>query len=153
MAETTKRDPIEVATIRHPVGADGTMRYRFTFRVSVDPTIRGKDSDLGRMFMGAMERSLRAGMRELPPITDPDAEFQAGYDAGFGDTGEGDNAEWSRRGAEGHAARCTAALAAHRAKQDAARPKPPRSDPPPGHEHTGFCPECHGKPEDGHGGG
>lgn len=143
-------DPIVVATIRHPVGADGTMRYRFTFEVSVDPSIQATDFNLGRMLMDAMTKSLRGALRDQPLhlLTSPDQEFLAGYDAVAGE--DDANPNWTTEDLEARDAKRHAALVAHRARQDEQRTallKAQRREMPPGHEHTGFCPECHGKPE------
>lgn len=35
------KNKIGVEVIRHPVGSDGTLNYRFTFNVSVDPLSLG----------------------------------------------------------------------------------------------------------------
>lgn len=55
-------------TIRHPVLADGTLRYRFTFNVSIDPVVAtGDPSALGRQFMDALLESLLQAMRQERP--------------------------------------------------------------------------------------
>lgn len=87
---TAHRDPIEIVAIRHPVGSDGTFRYRFTFEVSIDAHIEPDAPRLGQEFMEAMLRSLNSAINqhgasssvseEAPPerrfatLTDPNIE-------------------------------------------------------------------------------
>lgn len=54
-ATESEMAPVEVDVIRHPVGADGTMRYRMTFYISVDSSYRG--SDLRERFDAAVVKA------------------------------------------------------------------------------------------------
>lgn len=54
-AKETTGAPVVVEVIRHPVGSDGTMTYRMTLNVSVDPGYRG--SDLVDLFSKAVQQA------------------------------------------------------------------------------------------------
>ncbi len=72
MADT--EPDIEVQTIRHPVGADGTMRYRFTFHVSISHELAtNHPAELGRRFVDELLDSLRGAVRESLPKIGPAA--------------------------------------------------------------------------------
>lgn len=118
---------IDVEVIRHCVGADGTMRVRLTFNVSID-TSKIEPSNLGPRFVAAMEAAMadarivqfgtsRKDGMPLPPVdgapVDPRAAvFAAGYDAGWNASGEGCNGEYTseRFTDEVYAARAKEAL-------------------------------------------
>lgn len=59
-------DLVDVEVIRHPVGADGTMRFRFTLNVSLDPAaLSERPTDLGRHFSLATQRAFESEARRL----------------------------------------------------------------------------------------
>lgn len=59
-------DLVDVEVIRHPVGADGTMRFRFTFNVAIDPeAIRRSNFGLGAAFYAAMNRAFESEEKRL----------------------------------------------------------------------------------------
>lgn len=120
-AEHEERNPpgvdavslVDVEVIRHCVGADGTMRYRFTFNVSVDPaavTSGGALRDeIARVISAAVTdarsrfqafgTSREDGM-PLPPVEAAQvdhraAAFDAGYIAGWNASSEGHNSEFT----------------------------------------------------------
>lgn len=71
--------PITVNTIRHAVGEDGTMRYRFTLHVALDPFFFAGRTNvaLGQMFQEEMMRSLQAGIHDITNDGDPTAPYVA----------------------------------------------------------------------------